>query len=392
MIESPLKERRMRATPVSNERGIALAVAIFALVVIGALVAGVFFAGRLEQQTGQNTLYAMQASEAAEAGLADAVNSQTATGMLALAVDPTLNTPLTTTSFGASHASSTNTITRLTDNVFLIKAIGTRTDAANGALAVRSLGQLIRLVEVEIEVNAGLTALGDVKVTGGAQVTGIDAVPPLWAAQSVDCPATANTAGVRYNNGTLTTTGNGALDGSPASVLDSTLNTSDMKKDFDKLKALATLTLTSGNPAATAPAYTGNPQKCDTSVETNWGEPILKTDPCFNYFPIIYHNGDLKLQGGRGQGILLVEGDLTATGGMVFYGPVYVTGTLSTSGNSGQGAKFFGGVIAGNVALDDLTKLAGGALVSYSSCALKRALQNSATPTMLAERSWVQLY
>jgi hypothetical protein len=127
-------------------------------------------------------------------------------------------------------------------------------------------------------------------------------------------------------------------------------------------------------------------------VETNWGEPILPTDPCFDYFPIIYRYGNLKLQGGRGQGILLVEGDLEATGGMVFYGPVMVTGTLSTSGNSGQGAKFFGGVIAGNVALDDLSKLAGGALVSYSSCAIHRALQNSATVGTLAERSWVQLY
>ena len=81
-----------------------------------------------------------------------------------------------------------------------------------------------------------------------------------------------------------------------------------------------------------------------------------------------------------------------ATGGMIFYGPVMVTGTLSTSGNSGQGAKFFGGVIAGNVALDDLSKLAGGALVSYSSCAIHRALQHSATVGTLAERSWVQLY
>jgi hypothetical protein len=166
-----------------------------------------------------------------------------------------------------------------------------------------------------------------------------------------------------------------------------------MKSDFDKLKTLATLILTNGNPAATEPAYTNSaPPRCDTGVETNWGEPTLNTDPCFDYFPIIYHNGNLKLQGGRGQGILLVEGDLTATGGMVFYGPVFVTGTLSTTGNSGQGAKFFGGVVAGNVALDDLTKLAGGALVSYSSCAIQRALQNSATPSPLAERSWVQLY
>ncbi len=120
--------------------------------------------------------------------------------------------------------------------------------------------------------------------------------------------------------------------------MDPTLNPTDMKKDFDKLKALATLIVTHDNPAATGPAYTGAiPPKCDTNVETNWGEPTLATDPCFNYFPIIYHYGNLKLQGGRGQGILLVEGDLTATGGMVFYGPVFVTGTLSTSGNSEPG-------------------------------------------------------
>jgi hypothetical protein len=71
---------------------------------------------------------------------------------------------------------------------------------------------------------------------------------------------------------------------------------------------------------------------------------------------------------------------------------VFVLGTLRTTGNSGQGAKFYGGVVAGNVALDDLTKLAGGALVSYSSCAIARALQGSATASVLAERSWAQLY
>jgi hypothetical protein len=252
---------------------------------------------------------------------------------------------------------------------------------------------LIRLVQADVEVKAGLTALGNVTITGGAEVTGIDAVPPTWTDPTVECPPLEDAAGVRYNEGELKVSGQGAIAGQPDSILDPTLNSSDMKKDFDKLKALATLTLTTDNPAATEPAYTASvPPRCDTNVQTNWGEPTVPTDPCFDYFPIIYRNGNLKLQGGRGQGILLVEGDLTASGGMVFYGPVFVTGTLSTTGNSGQGAKFFGGVIAGNVALDDLTKLAGGALVSYSSCAIKRALENSATPTALAERSWVQLY
>jgi Tfp pilus assembly protein PilX len=77
----------MRARRLSDERGIALAVAVFALVVIGALVAGTFFAGRLEQQTGSNTFMAAQAAEAAEAGLSDAIAGQTAATLLAVKTD-----------------------------------------------------------------------------------------------------------------------------------------------------------------------------------------------------------------------------------------------------------------------------------------------------------------
>ena len=387
----------MRVRRLSDERGIALAVAVFALVVIGALVAGTFFAGRLEQQTGRNTIYAAQAAEAAEAGLNDAIGAQTAASLLALQTDADSSVTLAGYTVGAGKESvtATRSVRWLADNLFLVRSTGSRSNPEGTPLASRSLGQLIRLVQADLAVKAGLTALGDVTITGGAEVSGFDELPPAWVGKGLDCPAEDDVTGVRYNNGTLKTSGNGTYDGDPKSEVDPTLNSSDMKKDFDALKKLATLVVNSDNPAATEPKYTATvPQRCDTSIEINWGEPTpaAVTDPCFNYFPIIYHYGNLKLQGGRGQGILLVEGDLTATGGMVFYGPVFVTGTLSTSGNSGQGAKFFGGVIAGNVALDDVTKLAGGALVSYSSCAIARALQNSATPKPLAERSWVQLY
>jgi hypothetical protein len=167
--------------------------------------------------------------------------------------------------------------------------------------------------------------------------------------------------GILYNNGTLKKSGNGNYDGEPASEVDPTLNPTDMKNDFEALKKLVTLIVTSDNPPAMEPAYTAAvPQKCNAAVESNWGEPSPAA--------------------------------VTTTGSVVFYGPVFVTGTLSTSGNSGQGAKFYGGVVAGNVALDDVTKLAGGALVNYSSCAVRRALANTATPMPFAERSWVQLY
>jgi hypothetical protein len=318
---------------------------------------------------------------------------QTSATLLALPVDPDPDsaTVLPYLTVG-SNRTATRSINRLTEHVFLLRSIGTRTDASGGQMASRSVAQLIRLVQADLDVAAGLTALGDVTLTGSSEVSGIDEVPPLWAAEAVSCPPLEDVTGVRYNEGEVQFSGNGTVQGVPDTLMDNTLTTNKMKEDFDKLKTLATLIVSSGNPPATGPVHVGLPPRCDKSVESNWGEPAIQTDPCSNYFPIIYHNGNLSLQGGRGQGILLVEGDLTATGGMVFYGPVFVSGTFSTAGNKNQGAKFYGGVIAGNVLLDDTNKLSGQALVSYSSCAVRRALQNSSTPAALAERSWVQVY
>ena len=56
----------MRTPDLRNERGIALVVAVFALVVIGALVAGTVFVGRLELQSSQSAVFAAEAQEAAE--------------------------------------------------------------------------------------------------------------------------------------------------------------------------------------------------------------------------------------------------------------------------------------------------------------------------------------
>ena len=39
----------------------------------------------------------------------------------------------------------------------------------------------------------------------------------------------------------------------------------------------------------------------------NWGDPATPTGVCFGYFPIIYAPGNLRISGGYGQGILLVE-------------------------------------------------------------------------------------
>src|SRR2546428_4890262 len=69
-----MKERGMKRI-LRDERGMALAVAIFALVVVGALVAGAFFAGTQEQRVGENQRRVQTSFGVAEAGAQETVRS-----------------------------------------------------------------------------------------------------------------------------------------------------------------------------------------------------------------------------------------------------------------------------------------------------------------------------
>ena len=126
-----------------DRRGIALAVALFALVVIGALVSSSFFAGRLEQQSGQNTMFAVQALEAAEAGLSDVLVNADIVAVEALSAGgmPLELAPLTL----APGVTTGRHIARLTSAVFLIRSTGVRRNAEGTPLATRTVGLLVRI-------------------------------------------------------------------------------------------------------------------------------------------------------------------------------------------------------------------------------------------------------
>jgi hypothetical protein len=147
--------------------------------------------------------------------------------------------------------------------------------------------------------------------------------------------------------------------------------------------------IVSGNVQGIGPSLING--LCNEADFRNLGEPFKNATtphPCENYYPIIYSPGDLTLNTGRGQGILLVQGDLSIQGGFEFYGPVIVRGTLKTAG---QGGHFNGGVLAANVELDQNVVI-GNAVISFSRCTILKALNGSATPTSAVERSWFEVY
>jgi hypothetical protein len=54
----------------------------------------------------------------------------------------------------------------------------------------------------------------------------------------------------------------------------------------------------------------------------NWGEPVSKSSPCARYVPVVFAAGDLTIDGGVGQGVLLVDGHLVIAGPFAYSGQI----------------------------------------------------------------------
>jgi hypothetical protein len=379
----------------------ALAVAIFALVVVGALVAGAFFAGNLEQITGRNSVYAAEAADAAEAGASNVLADWDQFNLNNIANGDSVSVPLTQ-SLGA-RVTVTPKVIRLNDDLFLVRTIATRTTPGGSVLAQRTVATMARLTYVTATAKAAVTVTKPIKFNGNSfNVIGNDSVPKGWAGET-GCSTGGDQAGIR----SATTTGAASADndnlfGVPPQIASDPTVTTDFFNMFGDVtfadltkSADIILPLTTPYNGAAPSLTAGVPQRCNTSDQLNWGEPHRNgagyTAQCVNYFPIIYGSGaQLKLAaGGRGQGLLLVEGDLEIAGGFEWTGLIVAKGGIKISGN---GNKITGALLAQDVALDDQNSISGNTTLQFSSCALSKAIKGSAFAEPLGQRSWVQVY
>ena len=373
-----------------HERGFALVGAVFALVIIAALVAGGFFAARQELNVGRSSQTYQRAFDAAEAGLNSTVATWSTGTLNVLAVG---DSATFTATMPSNTGSYTAVVRRLNDELFLIRSVGQ--DPSGGSQ--RTLATITRLQLIQMDFNASLTTRSSLKIGGSSFIDGQDQNPNGWS-----CPSDAlNTLPgiLTPDSSRIETPGCDNYDcirGDPKIQQDPTINDSTFFKfgdlDWNELVAMATKTYPSGTVGPIRPAPIGTASTCTTTPggsNDNWGEPRVPpiVAGCQFYFPIIYVPGNLKITGGVGQGILLVGGDLEVSGGAEFYGPVIVRGHLKTTGTGGH---FNGGVMAANVDLEVSTVL-GDAVITYSSCAITRALQYNAPGRLLAQRSWGEL-
>jgi hypothetical protein len=123
---------------------------------------------------------------------------------------------------------------------------------------------------------------------------------------------------------------------------------------------------------------------CKETVNTNWGDPN-HTLPCGSYFPVVHitGSGTTIINGGMGQGILLIDDNLKITGGFVYYGIIVVQGAITVAG----GSQVYGGVLAEDVNLTT-DMFSGNSLIEYSSCAVQNAQHFAPIIRPIASRSW----
>ncbi|HEY3219312.1 MAG TPA: hypothetical protein VGJ80_01150 [Gemmatimonadales bacterium] len=372
-----------------SERGVALLAALGAIVLIGVIIAGVLFSVTQDYRISDNSMRQSRATASAELGLNRITVDWSLADNQRLKAGDTLKK-----SFAASGGgTATVIVTRLAGPYFWAVSEGYSGSPKSSTAARRRYGLMLRLDMPQMNFLGAITTQGATTINGNVTVNGNDAAPAGWTScapgQNVPGAAISPTTTATVN-GSVTLNGNPPMITTPAAS-DTNTYFNYGSSNYQSLAAAANLTYPGGTLLnGVQPIIAGG--TCVASLNpANWGEPNHSIVPgaCDSYFPIIHVLGNLTVTTGRGQGILLVDGDFTVAGNFAFDGAVIVRGGLKMTGT---GNKIVGAVMAASVSVDDNVALTGNTSILYSSCALISALSANAYPKAIRQRGWVDVF
>ncbi len=339
-----------------GERGIALVATFFVLVVLLALVAGLFFGALQALRLGRNSAGERRAFDAAEAGLAAALGRLDAAGVGVLAAGDTVVYSGSAPSGAGSYAA---VVQKLNAELLFVRSRGR--DA--GGSSERELAMIARLDVPPLQLPAALVSSGWVEVGPWGTVDGGGVAPDGWS-----CPASLDTvAGVAVAESSAVAVGGcgerECIRGAPAVLPDTSIRGQ-------------------GVPILGEGVWTALLALADTI------RPGGDLGDAGGALRIRYVPGNLALVGSYAEGILLVDGDLLLDGGAQFAGVIVVRGQLRIRGGGGRIA---GAAVVGGASLG-VAPGGGPASVVYSSCVLRQVAASTARPRPLSERSWAAIY
>lgn len=405
---------RLFRTRLRNRDGFAMFMALGALVIIGVLVAASSMISLQETRLGQNSLVQARAFAVAEYGLNRIQADWDRTPNLTMDVGERFATTYT-----LPEGTANVHYVRLNNETFWIVSEGLAMVGTNVSVARQGrkrLGAILRLRIPTIKSEGAITANGTIKVSGSTNIDGSNKVPPGWedkcdashpAKAGVAVPLTASTADINEKN---------ISGGNPKVLKSATAGSASTyvsygDENWNSLAALANLKYLNGTLPSAGPVVTAG--ACDRSNQSNWGEPWRAGKPnvpnnpnpplkpeCENYFPIIFGtcpapwptsgSCTISFNGGRGQGIMLIYGDLFINGNLDWFGLIVVSGDIKKGNGS---PVIYGSVMSANSDMDlENSTFTGSSTFNYSQCSLERAMRGTALVLQARERSWTELY
>lgn len=380
-----------------GRRGIALVLTILVLAALSALVAAEWFVALQEARIGEGTSSGVKALSLAEEGVVEIVHDWVPAGLRTSLPYPLDSVAVPAGFPGAwepgRHATGAYGahIYRLNGELSLIDVVARDSTGRGGTPGRQRVGLLVRVRPLDPHLRAALTAGQRVRTAGRVSVDGADKVPPGWSGCG---PPDSTRAGL------LVASGSSVAAPVPAVVTGTPPIASD-SATAQPLTRLGDVTVAQLVGAARGsvgsrdllgtigPAVVSG--KCDETVATNRGDGVSPSSPCGTYFPVTYVPEAVTIHG-VGEGILLVDGDLTIDGPTQWFGAVIVRGSVRVHADQRGDVAVWGAIVAQDSVLLDAPDGLSSIAVQYSKCPIIRALEPVSTVGALRSRGWMMLF
>jgi hypothetical protein len=388
--------------PLKGTAGFAIPVALFVLVVMSMIAMAGIYVARTNLAASLGIRGSARALYAADAGAVLSLATWNYASIGVLTPGDSVDLGWDTLPDGASYRTVVQRVDDGTPGTKWLFRVRTTGRPAFSTTARRDVVTMVQAgMGGDISCDGALKVQGRFEVSGRRrndpprpEVNGIDLTPGGWAGQCTS-PTVSITGAVPERRRDIRILRNGDVDGFPAIQEDRTISDASFSNlggySYAQLAAMADITYTGNRTfgSSIGPSQSGG--VCNTASTTNWGEPLNPASPCWDHLPIIHFTGSLTITGtGRGQGILLVDGNLVIRGDFDFYGVIVV---LGRSEFRGRGAIMTGGILIRNGAGGRSTSnVQNGSQLQYSSCAVERATSSLSSVSRLPGRNWFEIF
>ena len=293
-------------------RGIALISVLFFLVVCALAITAVFFAHRSAKHNSLGIAAGARLLAAADASLHASLSRWSSIDRNAQVIGSTV----ATTVAEDGRIRTTTYVTRLAARIFSI----TSEAQLVGSSVARRVSLLVRLPFDGSQLHGALVSA--VGTTIGSKVR--------FVRDSASCDTGA---AVRLAPTVALSLDAGIPPDSQPSILrdaiaeDSSLYLRVGDRWWSELAQRADIRLAGDTRVTPAPIVDG--AQCGGG-DTNWGDPLGAIAACVTRAPLVYVSGDLTIDGGVGQGVLLVDGHLAIAGPFTFSGQIVARRGIET--------------------------------------------------------------